>query len=164
MRRQRIAVTVAVLVALAIAAAFALHDTDASHREAGPQYAREVTTILTRLAADVRRANARGGGVSASLRGMKAAIDRGAAQLALSSPPDRARNAHRALVEELRDYARQIDLVRASVDFGDAGTIASHLREITAPVLINRTLASLAALGYRIPVRIGVPTVPGGNG
>ena len=54
----------------------------------------------------------------------------------------------------MRDFASQIELVRASVDFGDVTTIVSHLRDVNAPAAINRTLDRLTARGYDISVRV----------
>lgn len=161
-RPGRAALALAAVVALTAAAAFTFRDADTTHGVTRPVYARELTTILTVLAANVGRANA-GGGISSSLRSVKAAVDRAAAEVAATRPPDRARDAHRALVQELHDYASEIDLVRASVDFGDPVTIAAHLREVTAPAQINRTLAALRSLGYPVGVRIGVPIAGGGT-
>jgi hypothetical protein len=117
------------------------------------EYSRTVTASLTRLAADFRGAGEQAQ-ASAGLRRMKAALDRAAVRLGKVSAPRDAAPAHRALVAELQDYAAQVDLVRASVDFGDPGTILVHLREVTAPAQINRTLDTLVAKGYDIPVRI----------
>jgi hypothetical protein len=117
------------------------------------QYSRTVTAALTRLAADFRAAGDQAQ-TSASLRRMKAALDRAAQRLDRVHAPKSAAPAHRALVGELRDYAAQVDLVRASVDFGDPATVVVHLREVTAPAQINRTLDTLVAKGYDIPVRI----------
>ncbi len=115
-----------------------------------------MTAALTRLATDFRRAGSGNGAArtSVSLRAMKSALDRSSARLAgLHSPRDAA-DAQRSLVAGLRDYAAQVDLVRASVDFGDPATIVAHLHAVTAPAGINRTLDSLSARGYDIPVRI----------
>jgi hypothetical protein len=75
-------------------------------------------------------------------------------RLELIQPPGDAKAEQRALVSELRDFSAQVDLVRASVDFGDVPTIVSHLREVTAPAAINHTLDSLTAKGYDISVRV----------
>jgi hypothetical protein len=117
-----------------------------------------VTAVLSRLAADFR--SSRSGNTSADLRSIKLALDRATAKLSTAAAPADAAGAQRLLVQELRDYASQIDLLRASVDFGDIGTIASHLRELTAPTAINRTLDTLAAKGYHIPVHVA-DTRPG---
>jgi len=61
----------------------------------------------------------------------------------------------RVLVDSTRDYATQVDLVRASVDFGDPVNLATHLAAVTAPAAINRAIRDLDAKGYRIPVRVG---------
>ena len=90
--------------------------------------------------------------LSASLRRMKTALDRAADALDRLKPPGDARSDNQALVESTRDYASQVDLVRASVDLGNPGVIASHLRDMTAPAAIRRTLRDLNARGYRIPV------------
>jgi len=127
------------------------------------QYSGQVTTVLTRLASDTR--NGRSGNVSAGLRSTKAALDRTVAQLVPVRAPADAAVAQRALLAEFRDYAAQVDLLRASVDFGDVGTIASHLKEVTAPRAINHTLDTLAAKGYDIPVRLaGAQRSVGGGG
>ncbi len=114
------------------------------------QYERRVTAIYRTVGDSFRRA----GTGSAGLRGMKSALDRAAARLAALRPPADAEAANRALVESTRDYATQVDLVRASVDLGDPVTIASHLREVTAPLAIRRALRELRGQGYRIPVTV----------
>ena len=112
--------------------------------------------MLLQLRTDFRAAG-RLRETSPALRSMKAALDRAAARLGrVHATPDAAAD-NRALVSGIRQYARQIDLVRASVDFGDIGTIVSHLHEVTAPRAINRTLDRLGARGYRIPVRVAAP-------
>ncbi|HZT45289.1 MAG TPA: hypothetical protein VFA24_03835 [Gaiellaceae bacterium] len=85
---------------------------------------------------------------------MKGALDVAARRLEALDPPRDAEHDHSVLVEATRDYATQVDLVRASVDFGDPVTIASHLREVTAPFAIRRALRDLRARGYRIPVTV----------
>jgi hypothetical protein len=120
------------------------------------QYAHAVTGVLLQLRTDFRSAG-RVRQISPALREMKTALDRTAVRLVRVRAPADAAAAQRSLVGGIRDYARQIDLVRASVDFGDVATIASHLRDVTAPKAINRTLDRLAALGYRIPVRVSSP-------
>jgi hypothetical protein len=112
-----------------------------------------VTGVLLHLRADFRTAG-RVKDTSPALRSMKRALDRTAARLKRIHAPAAAGPLHRALVGGVREYARQIDLVRASVDYGDVGTVASHLREVTAPKAINRTLDRLAARGYEIRVRV----------
>jgi len=112
-----------------------------------------VTAVLLQLRTDFRAAG-KVPETSKALRSMKTSLDRAVSRLALVRPPAQAASLHRSLVGDVRDYARQVDLVRASVDYGDVGTIASHLREITAPRAINRTLDRLAAKGYEIPVRV----------
>jgi hypothetical protein len=120
------------------------------------QYSRGVTTIYGAVGESFRRAGSSRSAAetSASLRAMKAALDRAAAALTGLRPPSDGERDHRILVDSTRDYAAQIDLVRASVDFGNPATIASHLREVTAPTAIRRALRDLAAKGYRIPVTI----------
>jgi hypothetical protein len=120
------------------------------------QYGHAVTDVLLQLRTDFRSAG-RVRQISPALRAMKTALDRTAVRLVRLRAPADAAAAQRSLVGGIRDYARQIDLVRASVDFGDVATIASHLRDVTAPKAINRTLDRLAALGYRIPVRVSSP-------
>ena len=120
------------------------------------QYSQRVTAIYRAVGETFRRTGAGGSAAetSAGLRAMKAALDRAADALAGLRPPGDGEQDHRVLVESTRDYAAQIDLLRASVDFGDPATIASHLREVTAPAAIRRTLRDLAAKGYRIPVTV----------
>ena len=104
-------------------------------------------------------------GTSASLRSLKASLDRATGRLERVRPPAGATAEQRALVSELRDFAAQVDLVRASVDLGDIPTIVSHLHEVTAPAAINRTLDTLTAKGYDIHVRVaGVQRSAGGGG
>ena len=117
------------------------------------QYSHSVTAVLLQLRTDFRTAG-KVRAASMALRSMKTSLDRAALRLALVRPTAQAATLHRSLVGEVRDYARQVDLVRASVDYGDVGAIASHLREITAPRAINRTLDRLSAKGYEIPVRV----------
>jgi hypothetical protein len=88
--------------------------------------------------------------MSHALRVIKNALDRAAVDLAALHPPHDAERDQRILVESTRDYAAQIDLVRASVDLGNPAVIASHLREVTAPAAIRAALRDLAAKGYRV--------------
>jgi hypothetical protein len=120
------------------------------------EYSRQVTAIYRRVGQSFRSAGTGGTAAqtSASLRTMKLALDRAASELARLQPPREADHDHRTLVQSTRDYAAQVDLLRASVDFGDPATIASHLREVTAPIAIRRTLRDLVAKGYRIPVSV----------
>lgn len=120
-------------------------------------------TVLVRLAADFRASGT--AGTSAGLRRMKASLDRAVGRLELIRPPGDAKAEQRGLVSELRDFSAQVDLVRASVDFGDVPTIVSHLHEVTAPAAINHTLDSLTAKGYDISVRVaGVKRSAGAGG
>jgi hypothetical protein len=146
------------LLAAAIALPLALLGRSDPSTTSPPQYERDVTAVLVGLVADFRGVGAdRGAGaISARLSSMKAGLDHAAARLDSLPPPENVAELQRSLVAELRDYAREIDLVRASVDFGDPITIASHLREISAPAAINRTLGRLEAMGYRIPVRMAL--------
>jgi len=120
------------------------------------EYVRAVTSVLLQLRTDFRAAG-RLREPSPALRATKAALDGAAARLGYAHAPADAASDHRALISGIREYARQIDLVRASVDYGDIGTIASHLREVTAPRAINKTLDRLVAQGYRIPLRVSAP-------
>lgn len=88
---------------------------------------------------------------------MKVALDRAADSLQRLHPPAGAGRDHRLLVASTRDYAAEVDLLRASVDFGDTSLIAAHLRAVTAPAAIRRVLRDLAARGYRIPVAVVSP-------
>jgi hypothetical protein len=119
-------------------------------------YSRRVTTVFSAVEAELARpvAGRRLKDISAALRGVTASLDRAAAELATLRPPADAAADHRVLVESTRDYARQVALVRASVDFGDVGAIVTHLREITAPAAIDAAIRDLSRKGYRIPVRI----------
>jgi hypothetical protein len=72
-------------------------------------------------------------------------------------PPRDADHDHNVLVAATRDYAAQVDLLRASVDFGDPANIATHLHDVTAPRMIRRALADLSVKGYRIPVTVASP-------
>jgi hypothetical protein len=114
------------------------------------QYEQRVTGVYRELGVSFRSA----GTGSAGLRRMKSAIDRTAAGLDALRPPRDAEHDHALLLEATRDFATQVDLVRASVDLGDPVTIATHLREVTAPLAIRRALRDLRAKGYRIPVTV----------
>ena len=120
------------------------------------EYAQRVTAIYRTLGNSFRNvAPGRSAtDTSAALRKLKRALDQASAALAKLDPPNDAAAAHRALLEAMRDYAMQVDLVRASVDLGSPGVIASHLREVTAPDAVRRALRELAAKGYRIPVTV----------
>jgi hypothetical protein len=119
-------------------------------------YSRRVTTVFSAVDTELARpvAGRRLKDISAALRGVTASLDRAADELATLRPPADAAADHRILVESTRDYARQVALVRASVDFGDVGAIVTHLREITAPAAIDAAIRDLSRNGYRIPVRI----------
>jgi hypothetical protein len=121
-------------------------------------YSRNVTTIFVQLGGRFRAATPgrTQEEMSASLRAMKIALDQAAGRLRPLVPPGDAEQRHRTLLSATRDYARQVDLLRASVDFGDPATIATHLREVTAPRVLQRTIRSLNASGYRIPVTVVV--------
>jgi hypothetical protein len=122
------------------------------------EYSQRVTAIYDVLGVRFRRAGASGGAAttSESLRAMKTALDRAAAALGRLRPPRDGERDHRTLVDSTRDYSAQVNLVRASVGFGDPATIASHLREVIAPLAIRRALRDLTAKGYRIPVTVVV--------
>ena len=119
-------------------------------------YARSVTAVFVDLGRQFEAAPPGAGPAetSASLAAMKAALDSAVSRLHALEPPADAERRHRVLVSATRDYARQVDLVRASVDFGDAVTIAQHLRGVVAPRVIQRTIRSLNESGYRIPVTV----------
>jgi hypothetical protein len=159
--RARTAVVLAALVGV-VAAAVAvplLAGGDSRPRLTKAAYAHRVTTIFAAVGASFH--DSRPGGTnaqtSASLRAMKTALDRAATALAKLRPPRDAGRDHAALVAATRDYAAQVDLLRASVDFGDSATIATHLHDVTAPRTIRRALADLAVKGYRIPVTVASP-------
>ena len=120
-------------------------------------YSRRVTAIFAAVGEGFRLAGAGGDPTqtSASLRSMTADLDRAAARLGVLRPPRDAERDQRVLVDSTRDYATQVDLVRASVDFGDPVNLATHLAAVTAPAAINRAIRDLDAKGYRIPVRVG---------
>jgi hypothetical protein len=119
-------------------------------------YSRSVTAIFVQLGGRFRAATPgrTQEETSVSLRAMKIALDQAAARLRPLVPPADAERRHRTLVSATSDYAAQVDLLRASVDFGDPATIATHLREVTAPRVLQRTIRSLNASGYRIPVTV----------
>ena len=155
-RRSAIAlVVVAPVLAAAIAVPLLVLGGDAP-RLTKAQYSQRVTAVYRAVGVSFRRAGSprTAPEMSASLRSMKAALDRAAAALDRLRPPKDGERDHRLLVESTRDYAAQVDLVRASVDFGDTATIASHLREVTAPADIRGTLRDLVDKGYRIPVTV----------
>jgi hypothetical protein len=140
----------AVAVVVAVLTAVALAGCGGGPRLTKSEYEQRVTGIYRTLGVSFRRA---GTGVP-GLRRMKSALDRAADGLEALEPPRDAMSDHQRLVESTRDYATQVDLVRASVDFGDPVTVASHLREVTAPLAIRRVLRDLRAKGYRIPVTV----------
>ena len=139
-----------VAVALAVLAVATLAACGGTERLTKGQYERRVTGIYATVGKAFRAA----GTGSAGLRRMKIALDGAARRLDALRPPRGAEHDHATLVEATRDYAAQVDLVRASVDLGDPLTIASHLREVTAPLAIRRALRDLRARGYRIPVTV----------
>ncbi|HEY7693696.1 MAG TPA: hypothetical protein VH816_15275 [Gaiellaceae bacterium] len=140
----------AVAVVVAVLAAVALAGCGGGSRLTKSEYEQRVTGIYRTLGVSFRRA----GTGAPGLRRMKSALDRAADGLDALEPPRDAASDQRRLVESTRDYATQVDLVRASVDFGDPVTVASHLREVTAPLAIRRVLRDLRAKGYRIPVTV----------
>lgn len=158
-RRVAVALGVsAVIVAAAVAVPLLTLGGEQKHRLTRAAYSRSVTAIFVEVG---RRLRAAPGGpsvgeTSADLSSIKDALDRAVAKLHALEPPADAERRHRTLVSATHAYAVQVDLVRASVDFGDPVTIASHLREVTAPRAIQRVLRSLNANGYRIPVTIVV--------
>jgi hypothetical protein len=157
-RRSAVALVLAAAIAAAIAVPLLTRGGD-SPRLSKAEYSQRVTAIYRAVGGRFRRAGAgqSPAETSTSLRAMKAALDRALAALTGLRPPADAERDQRILVDSTRDYAAQIDLVRASVDFGDPATIASHLREVTAPAAIRRALRDLVARGYRIPVTVVVP-------
>jgi hypothetical protein len=156
--RRRAAVFAAVLVVVAAAAVvppLLLRGGDDS-RLTKQAYARRVTAIFAAAGTELGRPmlGRHRKEISAGLRRATASLDRAADELATLRPPADAETDHRALVQSTRDYARQVALVRASVDFGDVGTVVAHLRGVTAPAAIAATIRDLAQKGYRIPVRV----------
>jgi hypothetical protein len=155
MSRRSGAVIAACAAALAVAVAVPLVAFgDGKPRLPKPEYSRSVTAIFIGLGERFRRAGAGASETSASLRSMKSGLERAAARLGALRPQKNVEREHAVLVAATRDYASQVDLVGASVDYGDPITIASHLREVTAPAVINRAIRDLGAKGYRIPVRV----------
>lgn len=155
-RRAAVAI---VLLATAFAAAITatLRATSGgSPRLTKAEYSRQVTAIYRRVDERLRRGGAPRSDteISAGLRQAAAALERAAAALERLRPPEDAERDHRLLVGATHDYAAELDLVRASVDFGDPATIAAHLHDVTAPAAIARALRDLAALGYRIRVTV----------
>jgi hypothetical protein len=158
---RRVAVAVGVsagIVAAAVAVPLLTLGGEQKQRLTRTAYSRNVTSIFVEVG---RRFRAAPGGpsakeTSADLSSIKEALDRAVAKLQALEPPADAERRHHSLVSATHDYAVQVDLVRASVDFGDPVTIASHLQEVTAPRVIQRVIRSLNASGYRIPVTIGV--------
>jgi hypothetical protein len=149
---HRFAVAVAAgAAAVAAAIVIALLPTDGDPpRLTKPQYSHQVTAIFRSLGRGLRTRPT----TSATLRSMTRALGRAADRLKALRPPRDGEREHRMLVESARDYTRQVDLVRASIDFGDPGTIAVHLSELNAPAAINRIIRELRTKGYRIPVRL----------
>jgi hypothetical protein len=118
---------------------------------ANATYGKHVSSALGRVAATTARpTDGSSADISRSLRRTKRAVDTAASTLAALAPPDGARVMHRRLVADLHEYARQLDLVRASVDFGDMATIAVHLQAMTAPAQIARDTAALNAAGFDV--------------
>ena len=150
---RRAALAAGALAAVAVAAlTVALTRDSGGPKPTMAQYSAAVQSVLVRLASDFRTAG--NTGTSATFRRMKISLDHAATGLEQIPPPADAKADQQALVSELRDFASQIDLVRASVDFGDVPTIVSHLHDVNAPVAINRTLDRLTARGYHITVRV----------
>ena len=145
----------AVVAAAAIVPLLLLRGDDAS-RLPKQEYARRVTAIFAAVGTELGgpMPDRRRKEISAGLRRATASLDRAADELATLRPPVDAEADHRALIESTRDYARQVALVRASVDFGDVGTVVAHLRGVTAPAAIAATIRDLGRKGYRIPVRV----------
>jgi hypothetical protein len=158
---RRVAVALgasALIVAAAVAVPLLAPGGDQKPRLTKAAYSRSVTAIFAEVG---RRFRASPGGpglreTSAGLSSIKEALDEAVAKLHGLDPPADAERLHRTLVSATHSYAVQVDLVRASVDFGDPATIATHLREVTAPRAIQRVIRSLNASGYRIPVTIVV--------
>jgi hypothetical protein len=146
------------IVAAAVAVPLLTLGGEQKQRLTRTAYSRSVTSIFVDVG---RRFRAASGGpsvkeTSADLSSIKEALDRAVVKLQALEPPADVERRHRTLVSATHGYAVQVDLVRASVDFGDPVTIASHLREVTAPRAIQRVIRSLNASGYRIPVTIVV--------
>jgi hypothetical protein len=156
--RRRVAALAAVLVvvAAAVIVPLLLLRGDDGSRLTKQEYARRVTAIFAAVGAELGRPlpGRSRREISAGLRRATASLDRAADDLATLRPPTDAEADHRALVKSTRDYARQVTLVRASVDFGDVGTVVAHLRGVTAPAAIAATIRDLTRRGYRIPVRV----------
>ena len=149
-------VVLAAVVAAAVLVPLLALGSSGKPRLSRDAYARSVTTVFANLGRQFHAApaGAAPAETSASLASMKAALDRATARLRALEPPSDADRRHRVLVSATHDYARQVDLVRASVDLGDPVTIATHLRDVVAPDVIQRTIRSLNASGYRIPVTV----------
>jgi len=149
--RRRSALALAGVAAVAVAVAVPLATTGGGPASLSrPAYAGRVTAIYQAVGDRFRGAKVS----SQGLRAMTSALDRAASALAELRPPSDAKRANGELVSATRDYARQVDLVRASLDFGDPATLEAHLREVTAPRAIERVLRELRAKGYRIPVAV----------
>jgi hypothetical protein len=124
---------------------------DGTGQLARTTYDQRVSSALGRIAASTARPSTGStADISRSLRRTKRAIDSAASSLGALQPPAAAGVLHRRLVADLREYAREIDLVRASVDFGDMATVAVHLQALTAPARIARDTAALQAAGFEV--------------
>ncbi len=159
MSRPLAALAVAAIAAAGIIVPLVLLGGDGQPRLTKDQYSRRVTAIFTVVGREVRRpaAGTEQEEISAGLRRVKESIDRAAVELETLRPPKDAQYDHDALLQSIRDYAEQVDRVRASVDFGDVGTVVVYLRAITAPAAINRAIRDLSLKGYRIPVHVSGP-------
>jgi hypothetical protein len=136
--------------AVLVVAAFALLR-DGTRQLGRTTYDQRVSSALARITASTTRpTNGSTADISRSLRRTKRAIDTAASALGALEPPAAAGVIHRRLVADLREYAREIDLVRASVDFGDMATIAVHLQAMNAPARIARDSAALNAAGFDV--------------
>ena len=155
-RRAAVFAAVSVVVAAAAIVPLLLLRDDEGSRLTKQEYARRVTAIYAAVSTELGRPipDRRSKTISAGLRRATASLDRAADELATLRPPADAEADHGALVDSTRDYARQVALVRASVDFGDVGTVLAHLRGVTAPAAIASTIRDLGRKGYRIPVRV----------
>jgi hypothetical protein len=155
-RRAAVFAAVSLMVAAAVIVPLLVLRGGDDSRLSKQGYSRRATAIFTAVETELARplAGRRLKDISTALRRATATLDRAAAELATLRPPADAEVDHRALVEATRDYARQVALVRASIDFGDVGAVVTHLREVTAPAAIDAAIRDLSRKGYRIPVRI----------
>src|SRR5205823_6998473 len=102
-RRAALAAAALALAAATAGLTFALTRDGGAPKAPKAPYSASVESVLTRLAADFRGAGT--SDTSASLRSLKASLDRAAGRLERVRPPADAQAEHRALVSELRDFA-----------------------------------------------------------